>query len=120
MSSDTVKDLTPSRENNVDTENKDEHIGNNGGTEILSKNQRKKLLRHQKWEEERNLRKSVTLACLPGNPTLNCIEVYVGQNLAFESERFLLTTSLQAFNTIKLLLYRLSVRLMLLQVGMYN
>lgn len=61
MSSDTVKDLTPSRENNVATENKDAHIGNNGGTEILSKNQRKKLLRHQKWEEERNLRKSVTL-----------------------------------------------------------
>ncbi|XP_023838222.1 tRNA methyltransferase 10 homolog A isoform X2 [Salvelinus sp. IW2-2015] len=57
MSSDTVKDLTPSRENNVATENKDAHIGNNGGTEILSKNQRKKLLRHQKWEEERNLRK---------------------------------------------------------------
>ncbi|XP_064787777.1 tRNA methyltransferase 10 homolog A-like isoform X2 [Oncorhynchus masou masou] len=57
MSSDTVKDLTPSRENNVATENKDAHIGNNGGTEILSKNQRKKLLRHQKWEDERNLRK---------------------------------------------------------------
>ncbi|XP_029609598.1 tRNA methyltransferase 10 homolog A [Salmo trutta] len=57
MSSDTVQDLTPYRENNVTTENKDAHIGNNGGTEILSKNQRKKLLRHQKWEEERNLRK---------------------------------------------------------------
>ncbi|KAK6292098.1 RNA (guanine-9-)-methyltransferase domain-containing protein 2 [Coregonus clupeaformis] len=57
MSSDTFKDLTRSRENNVVTENKDVYIGNNGETETLSKNQRKKLMRHQKWEEERNLRK---------------------------------------------------------------
>ncbi|KAL0970334.1 hypothetical protein UPYG_G00240580 [Umbra pygmaea] len=56
MSSDTVNDLIRSQEkNDVDSDNNGG--GHNGNTENLSKNQRKKLMRHQKWEEERNLRK---------------------------------------------------------------
>ncbi|XP_023830255.1 tRNA methyltransferase 10 homolog A-like [Salvelinus sp. IW2-2015] len=53
--------LTPSKEKNdvaSATENKEgQSSAYKKETETLSKKQRKKLMRHQKWEEERNLRK---------------------------------------------------------------
>ncbi|KAJ8008237.1 hypothetical protein DPEC_G00102720 [Dallia pectoralis] len=59
MSSDTVVDFTASKEtNDVAPENKDGHNGaDNRYEETLSKNKRKKLMKHQKWEDERTLRR---------------------------------------------------------------
>jgi hypothetical protein len=59
---------------------------------------------------------------LPGNSTLNCIELYIRQKLAFESEKFTHELYMPEcwikvyFNV----LYKLSMRLVLLAVGMWD
>lgn len=58
MSSNNIKDLAPIQEKDeTASANKDGKNCANGETENLSKRQRKRLMKHQQWEEQRDLRK---------------------------------------------------------------